>query len=1035
MNILSRSSFAAAACLALALTPSDDLRAQTDVGSAAALQTAINGGATDIDITGNFAVTTPINIGTTSSPSIIINGGGHTLTGTSQIFFIQSGTISINDATLTGTALGGNGGAGQNSGGGALGAGGAIFVGSTANVTVAGVQFTGNSATGGSSIGGGTGQGGGGGMNGGNGGAGNEGSGGGGGNGGAGGAGSIGIDINNTGGGGGGLNSPGSAGNIEIGGNGGGPAGGPGTPENGGNATGPNSGGGGVGSDGETGGNGTTNGGGGGGNTVGGTGGSYAGGGAGHTPGIGGFGGGGGGTEFTTGAAGGFGAGGGSGPTGGLGGVGAGTGGTPAESAGGGGAGLGGAVFVQAGGTLVVSGSQTYSNNTVASGTGFNTGAATGGDLFLMTGATTVLVPGTGNTLTFGDSIADDSAASLPTGGTYTPGAGAGAAIAIGSDAITGGTVAFNSANTYSGGTTISNGATLEVGNTAALGSGLVSLTGGEVTVGNGNHVIGAVSYAQTGGTLYLNLTGSGQAATADRLHVTDVNPSQATLGGNLTLNLMAYTVPPPAGGTIQTFTLVATNAGYTGRFGTFTAINPNPLQVEELDYTTVPDDVLVDVVNTFSNAGLTPNQRAILAPINRTLIALNSSAAFLTLDHALTPLSGNTTTFGNALDELSPQRFGQFASITAFNNASFATESQDQYLASQRMGPSGAFAGGNGSIDASGLTVNDPSYDPALSMVHSRLLAWNPAPFGAINDSGDSVLGGVDMKDSKDMKTMAPPAYNNPWNFYVQGNVVLAQGFSQLDVSHFDSNTESVTLGTDYRVTQNFLIGLVAGYGHTDVTLDNNGSSATVDSYSPGFYASYADKGWYANLTGNYLHNAYTQSRVIGFLGQTANSAPEGNEGVANLDGGYDFHHGALTFGPLAGIQYTHLTVDGYSESGSVADLSVNDQDADSLRSRLGGRISSTYSHCGMNFTPHLDASWQHEFLDQSRGIASAFNNGFGSFNVRTTNPSRDSALVDLGLDAEINHTVTAFGDYQVQAGQENYFGQSVQAGVKIGF
>jgi outer membrane lipase/esterase len=164
--------------------------------------------------------------------------------------------------------------------------------------------------------------------------------------------------------------------------------------------------------------------------------------------------------------------------------------------------------------------------------------------------------------------------------------------------------------------------------------------------------------------------------------------------------------------------------------------------------------------------------------------------------------------------------------------------------------------------------------------------------------------------------------------------------------------------------------------------------------------------------------------------------SAPEGNEGVANLDGGYDFHRGALAFGPVAGLQYTHLTVDGYNETGSVADLGVNDEQTDSLRSRLGGRISYAFSRDGVNFTPHLDATWQHEFMDQGRGLTSQFEGtGLGSFSVRTENPSRDSALADLGLDAEINRTVTAFTDYEVQAGQANYFGQSVQAGVKIGF
>jgi outer membrane autotransporter protein len=84
----------------------------------------------------------------------------------------------------------------------------------------------------------------------------------------------------------------------------------------------------------------------------------------------------------------------------------------------------------------------------------------------------------------------------------------------------------------------------------------------------------------------------------------------------------------------------------------------------------------------------------------------------------------------------------------------------------------------------------------------------------------------------------------------------------------------------------------------------------------------------------------------------------------------------------------------------------------------------------------PHFSASWQHEYLNQSRGITSQFNEiGAGSFVVNTPNVSSNSALMDLGLDGQINNALTAFVDYGVQAGQSNYFGQSVQAGFKIGF
>jgi uncharacterized protein YhjY with autotransporter beta-barrel domain len=600
------------------------------------------------------------------------------------------------------------------------------------------------------------------------------------------------------------------------------------------------------------------------------------------------------------------------------------------------------------------------------------------------------------------------------------------------------GTLTLSGDNDYSGGTSITGGV-LIAASTTALGTGAVDNSGGTLEIHNSSHTltIGTTFEQDSGGSLSLKVRNGNQV---DQVNVT----STADLGGKLTIDLgnAPSNVGAPVGTPEKTTTYtLLTSTGLNGT--TFDTVN----------YTNVPSGdtgmvsyTMEDVLLTVNSAavlfpttggGLTSNQQAIIAPINNQLAANNMSPAFLALVNALSNVyTNNPNDFAEALNELSPQAFAQFTSETAFNNASFETEAMDNYLAGRRD-QNGNFLAGNGSIDASGLTVNDPSYDPELEGVHSRLMAWNPAPFsdGLLSDSSSAALGGVQMKDNKDMKSMEGVAYTNPWSLYVRGNVVLAQGFSDPNTSHFDDNTESVVIGTDYRLTPNFLIGITAGYAHTDVTLDDHGSSATVDSYSPGFYASYAKKGWYANLVGNYLHNAYTQDRQIAFLGQTASSAPEGNQGVADLDGGYDFHHGAFTFGPLAGIQYTHLSVDGYNETGSVADLSVNDSESDSLRSRLGGRVSYTFSHAGLTFTPHLDASWQHEFMDQSRGITSQFGFGGGSFSVRTINPSRDSALADAGVDADLNRTVSLFLDYIVQAGQENYFGQSVQAGVKVGF
>ncbi len=231
----------------------------------------------------------------TIEANMTINGGGApgvTISGnnTNRVFFVDNGTVTIQNLTISqGSAVGGTGGSGsQGAGGGGLGAGGGLFVNSTANVTVAGVIFANNAAQGGA-------------------------------------GGSANVSNAYSGGGGGGLSGNGGNGGYTAGGGGGGSTG------NGGNGSGNTPGAGGTGGGGNgasqlnSGSSGSDFGGGGGGGNAG-------------NGGSGGFGGGGGGSGEDTPGAGGFGAGNGS----------------SYYISGNGGFGYGGAVFVRQGGTLTI---------------------------------------------------------------------------------------------------------------------------------------------------------------------------------------------------------------------------------------------------------------------------------------------------------------------------------------------------------------------------------------------------------------------------------------------------------------------------------------------------------------------------------------------------------------------------------------------------------------------------------------------------------------------------------------------------------
>lgn len=233
------------------------------------------------------------------------------------------------------------------------------------------------------------------------------------------------------------------------------------------------------------------------------TGGSLSGSGSLGGYGAGGFGGGG-----NANASGGFGGGGGAYRSGGFGA------GSSGFYSGGGGLGAGGAVFVRQGGTLSL-GAGTLSGGSVAGGAGggfaATAGSAYGSGLFIQGNATVTLAAGSG-TLTVSDVIADQSGSG-----------GSGGNAGLGVLSLASGTAHLTAANTFKGGVSVAAGATLELGATAAAGTGTITLAGdgaallldSGVTIAN---TLAALSHLDS--ITLAGLTGSSVAVSGSALQV-----------------------------------------------------------------------------------------------------------------------------------------------------------------------------------------------------------------------------------------------------------------------------------------------------------------------------------------------------------------------------------------------------------------------------------------------------------------------------------------------------------------------------------
>ena len=237
-------------------------------------------------------------------------------------------------------------------------------------------------------------------------------------------------------------------------------------------------------------------------------------------------------------------------------------------------------------------------------------------------------------------------------------------------------------------------------------------------------------------------------------------------------------------------------------------------------------------------------------------------------------------------------------------------------------------------------------------------------------------------------------------------GNVWGAVSYDWQDYSgdfatqDYDGETAAFTVGIDYRVAENFVLGAVLDGSTGD--FDGNASSSDIDSLRGAIYGTYgAATGFYSDFLAGYGSHDLDQSQVVGGILNGLNSSSTDADSVqALLTFGYSFGDLCLKHGPFAGLEYQNVDVDGYTQNGPFPIL-VNGYDVDSLRGLIGYRVDGNFG----TFRPYASVAYAHEFEDDTMSTT-AF---FGTAPFRVAGSERGSAiLVTVGTGISLSNSLT---------------------------
>lgn len=240
--------------------------------------------------------------------------------------------------------------------------------------------------------------------------------------------------------------------------------------------------------------------------------------------------------------------------------------------------------------------------------------------------------------------------------------------------------------------------------------------------------------------------------------------------------------------------------------------------------------------------------------------------------------------------------------------------------------------------------------------------------------------------------------------------------------VDGYKADTFGAAVGADRRLLEDRLtLGLAYAYAASDVnsTGERGGNGTDVTSHQATAYGSYDLGRWYAEGMINLAYNDYDSARLvsIGTINRTAKGDYQGWQYGAKIAGGYNIGSGPLVFTPMMSLQYSHLDLDGYTETGADSlNLIVNSENFDQVRSSLGARMAHNLKSGVGGIKLELHAAWLYDLVTDKQEFTSAYSGGGAAFKTEGAEPARHGANIGASITLHSTGNVSLSANYDAE-------------------
>lgn len=286
----------------------------------------------------------------------------------------------------------------------------------------------------------------------------------------------------------------------------------------------------------------------------------------------------------------------------------------------------------------------------------------------------------------------------------------------------------------------------------------------------------------------------------------------------------------------------------------------------------------------------------------------------------------------------------------------------------------------------------------------------------------------------------------------FVNGDIGSGEKTASAGEDGFSYDSTGLTAGVDYRLNNQTVIGLAAGFNNSESSFNTNtlvsGGGLDAKATTLSLYGMYYSDNYYIDGIVSAGTGTFDMERQI--VIQSNNAEGSDNDGADRLATsetdssqislsvgmGTDFIRGASILAPYARAQLLKVDVDGFQETGAEGlNLEVKDQEIESLSSTLGFRASHVSNASFAVLIPQVRLEWVHEFSDDGREVSTVYVNDprQNELVFSTDAPDRDYFNLGLGVSAVFTGGTQAFIDYKKLVGMRDFEEDVVTVGIRF--